>query len=441
MFRYFVSCVAAMSMLAPLIARAQLTPGTTGSVRGVFGGRPVAADRVTHQSTLTFDLLGGYDDNLFGDVEPESSAGSVQPRGFGGTASGSLRYRVGRSQTFVQTGGSAFVGRQAGQRGRLVGGDVQVSAATPVTRRIHLLGDVRAAYEPAYLFNVFPQPVDQDAFTPGSSPNQGQQRQRWLAANTSAALSGDWSVRQRTNVAYNRSLRRPLNSAGNDSNSQGAFASHIWNPRPSAGFDVSYSYNDNVQVNPSLLQRPVRFHTGAVGVQLTRRLSPARVFTLSARGGATRSTVQAAADAQRRNFWSPTGSATTRLRLTRAWDIGADANRTVTVLEGLTPEPFVNNSVAISTAVRLGPRATVSLSGASARGEALVTRAGSFDSTAASAHFQYAPWAYFAFVTSYDYYSYSLRDVDSIVPGFPATYNRHAVRVGLTLWLPLYGRF
>ncbi len=441
MLRFFVFCVAAMSTLAPVAARAQLTPGAPGAVRGLFGGRPPAADRVTHESALTFDLLGGYDDNQFSDVEPESPAGAAQPQGFGGTASGSLRYRVGRGQAFVQTAGIAFASRQAGQRERLIGGDLQLVAAVPITRKIRLLGDARAAYEPAYLFNVFAPADDPSAAPPGAGPSQGQQRQRWLAVNTAAALSGDWSVRQRTNVGYSRSLRRPLNGAGNDSNSQGAFALHTWNPKPSAGFDVSYSYDDNVQVSPSLLQRPVRFHTGAIGVQLTRRLSRARVLTLSARGGATRSTVQAAADAQRRNFWSPTGSAATRLGLTRAWDVGADVNRTVTVLEGLTPEPFVNNSASLNTAVRLGRRATVALSGGRARGEALVTRAGSFDSTVAGARLQYAPSGYFAFVTSYDYYSYSLLDVDSIVPGFPTNYNRHAVRVGFTLWLPLYGRF
>jgi hypothetical protein len=42
---------------------------------------------------------------------------------------------------------------------------------------------------------------------------------------------------------------------------------------------------------------------------------------------------------------------------------------------------------------------------------------------------------------SYSYYNHRLRDLTNIPVGFPNRFNRNAVNVGVTIWLPLYGSF
>ena len=44
-------------------------------------------------------------------------------------------------------------------------------------------------------------------------------------------------------------------------------------------------------------------------------------------------------------------------------------------------------------------------------------------------------------VAAYAYRTHAFRDLAEAPSSFPAEYGRHSVRVGLTMWLPLYGSY
>jgi hypothetical protein len=66
---------------------------------------------------------------------------------------------------------------------------------------------------------------------------------------------------------------------------------------------------------------------------------------------------------------------------------------------------------------------------------------GTYENYAGSVQLRYALSRVCATSVYYDYYIYDFQNVPDLPTNFLANFDRHAIRVGITLWLPLYGRY
>jgi hypothetical protein len=140
-------------------------------------------------------------------------------------------------------------------------------------------------------------------------------------------------------------------------------------------------------------------------------------------------------------YLAPSGSLQARVDLGRTWSLSADAHRDVTVLDGVTLQSFLTDVGSLWLGGGIGESWQVVLTGSFSRGAPHEGEIGSFESATGRAQLQYAFTSCCAVVGTYSYYSHLMRDVSSLAPGFPNRAENNAVRVGMTFWLPLYGRF
>ena len=66
---------------------------------------------------------------------------------------------------------------------------------------------------------------------------------------------------------------------------------------------------------------------------------------------------------------------------------------------------------------------------------------GDYNQTMVNAQASYGFGARVGLVAAYAYRTHGFRDLAEAPSSFPAEYGRHSVRVGLTMWLPLYGSY
>lgn len=437
------SCAAlsvALLMPAPLLAQQpQQPPGSTG---GLFGGyRSLDPNRTSQTLALTVDLSTGYDEN----VAPDSGGGPTPALdGRATTANAALRYWLGRTGRSIEANGRGFVNRQAFSAGNMVGGEATLRAAGLFGRRTGADAGFGVSYEPTFLFNGFGgllAPIEGEPAPPEVAPPQGVIEQRWIATQGSASVFRNWTSRQRMDVQFNLLHRRPTEGEGLNSRTYSAVARHAWSLRRSAGLQFSYGFTENQQGDATTSGLPLRTHTLEGGIRLERRVAPERSLVFVATGGSTYAHIERVGGVPAGEYFVPTVSTSARLDVSRTWNVAAEFNRDVTVLEGLTPEPFTGDVAGVRLAGQVGRRLALSIAGAFSRGEALVTRTGSYESLAgtASAQVYIARWC--SAFASYSYYEHRTTDVATLQPGFPSRYDRNSVRAGLTVWLPLYGTF
>jgi len=440
----FVVCGVMMGDVRPAWAQtATDPPRVTG---GLFGGRrpvdPNHPDRSSQQVTFDLDLAGGYDQNLGIDEGTLANSG-VQQSGAIGTANGEFGYRVGTSQNYLNSSARANTSFAAEGVQQLGAGEAQLQTAIRMGRRAALAAGVTLAYEPTYLFNAFGGLTTDtpDGVVPGASLTEGFTEQRWLAARGFGSVHRNWTPRQRTDVGYGQSQRKPVTGEGLDSNSRSASLRHDWSYRPTATLQFSYQYDENQQVGDTAEPLPLRTHRAVAGMHLEHRLGPNRAVAFNFAGGATRSRTRQTEETNSVEFTVPSGAGGIQLRLSERWSFSLDVNRSVTVLEGLSPQPFNTNAASLVAEARFGRSVLVNATGAYARGAASFGNTGAFQTSLASTELRYQVSRGWALTTVYSYYDHILSDVEAVQSGFPSRHRRNSVRLGVSIWLPLFGSF
>jgi hypothetical protein len=396
--------------------------------------RPLDPNRISQDLTLTMDVSSGYDFNS----EPLDT--QTPQSGYVTTVLAALRHRWGRAARNVESSGQAYVSHATVGVNQLKGATATVQGATDLGRRNGVTGSVLAAYEPMFLFDAFRVSVGpgETGAMPDVNPTQGITEQTWMAAHGSASLFRNWTSRQRMDIQYRSSQRHPTSGAGFASRSQLVSVLHDWNVRQNVGFQFSYRYDTHRQNDESGIGQPLRYQTAEIRMRLVRRVSPSRHLTASVGSGATHSWSQASTDDPPFEFVVPTVSASVRLELSRLWALAANINREVTVLDGITPEPFAADVASLRAEGIFASGLQIAVSGDYSRGESRTTRSGSFESAAGTVELQYSVTRYLGLSTRYAYYAHRLRGVSVLPEGFPTRYRRHLVLLGLTISLPLY---
>jgi hypothetical protein len=141
------------------------------------------------------------------------------------------------------------------------------------------------------------------------------------------------------------------------------------------------------------------------------------------------------------DYWAPSGEASVGLDLGRTWNVSADYRRVVTVLPELTTESFLTDAMIVSTRGLIGSRLELLLSARRDWSDANATGSqAALNNTSAGLEAQIALTRMLAATVTYALFDYDFDDVVDLPGGFQPRSRRNSVRVGLSLWLPLYGR-
>lgn len=433
--------VLAVTMLGSAAAQGiDRPPRATG---GIFAQRrTVNPTGPVQELSMLVDLYGGYDDNV---TEGGSFGGSLLPQAstYVGRAEAELRFRKARRERSFEALGRGYVNHASIDGSQFVGGELTAQGATGLGRRNGLNASLSVVNEPTFLFGAFgplAAQMEGQAVSDGA-PAQGVTNQRWLVGRAAVGLYRNLSTRQRLDLQYIGVQRRPLEGQGLESQSQGGLLRHDWRFSRDFAVQTSYQYDENTQSDPVGGSRPLRSHTANVGLRYARLLSRQRRFSAAAGGGAAQVRAFTSDTDARRDFTVPTAYGLARLDLGRTWGVQADGRRDVTILQGVSPEPFASNALALRLDGLLTERLQTGLSGAFSRGGAIVSNTGSFEAAGATAQVQFILARYASVFTTYRYYRFRLTDIATAPPGFPGRFDRNSVQLGVTLWLPLAGKF
>jgi hypothetical protein len=170
-------------------------------------------------------------------------------------------------------------------------------------------------------------------------------------------------------------------------------------------------------------------------------LTPSRRIAFSMGGGATLMNTISSMTSEPLSYTTPSGQASLRVDLTRSWNAAVDYARGLSVIEGVTLDSFVTDNVSLRAGGDLGSRGDLAASVSWVTGQAGAEGAGTYESYTSILQLQFALNRWMDTMASYTFYAYRLNGVTTITPGLVTNLDRHAIRVGLTFRLPVFGQY
>jgi hypothetical protein len=433
--------------LAASPAASQVLEPPPRAYRGLFGGGPPPDPARTRQEfTVAGNLLGGYDDNL---VPP--SVGNIlepYPSGYTGFWDAGVRYWLGRDLRSLELKGRGFMNtyRNVGI-GANYGGEQSIRARTTLGRRTELEVAEDFRYEPFFTLGLFGPIQGFDlSGTPDVNPTNAISERRSKSLYASTSVGHRWTRKTRTDfsVSFNKTTfdgiafdRQALAGAVSFEHSIGRTLGVVAAYRPS---------NSNFIDEPGG-ELPVISHTLDVGLNYRRRFTRTRALTWSFGAGPQRLTIGDAGSRVRiDDYWASSGYATMRWDIGRSWSVAGDYRRSVSVLEGVSPDPFLSN-VALVTAGGFPRRWLESVftvgysNGETPRRIDVASLPGKYDGVAATAQARIRLSRFWSALLSFNHYQYYLNAFASESLRVAPELHRNAVRVGITWSLPLVGSF
>ncbi|MPZ19855.1 MAG: hypothetical protein GEV06_18365 [Luteitalea sp.] len=449
--RFLIVLIASSVVVAiPASAAAQIQLPEQRDVYGIYGGYPrPRGERLRQELDLTVGLLGGYDDTVRpqGTVAPPVDV-RLQQSGYNGAANAALRYWRGRSDNWFSLQGRGYVnGYSALDIGASTGGEFSGQVHRTLGRRGALDLSQSVSSDPFFTFSSFSplEPIVGPGGTPDSnSPERGLFERRSWMTNSSVRLGTRLGRRDSANVSYNFSRRQFAGDDRGDNQAHRAGASYHRNFGRRHGFRASYQFSDRQFFDYDARERPATTHTIEGGPEFQKRLSPSRsMFFSFGLGGIHVETLSRGEEQQPLTYWKPFGQAAFRIDIARSWTLGTNYRRGVTLLEGVTSETYFTDTANVTLNGYLTRRVDVGFAGGFSQGRPRRGDDGEVDQLrtySASAQVRVALTRHAAIFSQYSYYRYQFTDPSSPAPGFPPTFDRNAVRVGVSLWVPLAGR-
>jgi hypothetical protein len=319
----------------------------------------------------------------------------------------------------------------------------QTHAAVPLGRRagLDIQGDV--AYQPTYLFNAFGSlaPQLEDGIVPGADLTQGFDEDRWLNYGGSGRIHRDWTPRQRTVISYSASQREGIEPRRSVSSLQSSDVRHDWSYRQRATVWAGYQFDRNLEYENVADLEPILTHRARIGMSLQKTFPRRRSISFSFGGGATQSRTRATLTSGPVDFVVPSGQAGVQSQFAGSWSWSVDANRDVTMLEGLSPRPFITDAGNVALHGQLGRNVEFVSSAAYSHGVANDGTTGEFETIVGNARLHFTVSRVFGVTTSYGFYGHQLFDLPELAFRLAPRQRRHSLRVIFNLWLPLFGTF
>ncbi len=451
--------VAITAAAAP--ARAQIVDSPPGAIKGLFG---VGSGPNSSPISLTIDLDGGYDENVLPDdtASGESGTGGTGPRaeelvaftsGYVSTAAATLTMKRGTADRYLLAAGSGAISQQQAAKGspfyRLRRSEGSLQAATGLGRRAGVSLGVQASYEPTFAFGTFDSLERNSGFenpiettvSPTADLTLTLTPQQWFARRVEGGLYRNATSRQRTRLDYSGFWFRPVSGPGFESRTDSASLTHRWNASPTRGLELIYRYDRNTQSFDGLAEPAVNFQTAEGRYQFQRRLTPRRTVGFMFGGGVVAVGGGAPGEGRSGQQLLPLVSGSLRLNFVPDWGVALSARHDVSILNGLSADAFESDAVTLTVEGQAWGRVAMGVTGGYAVGRASLSNTGQFDQTVVNARVRYAFGPRVGLVVGYVYTDQVFRDVVSARSAFPARLGRNSVRVGLTMWLPLFGSF
>jgi hypothetical protein len=391
---------------------------------------------IRSELSLAASVLGGYDDNLTRGLGPGVGMGrTAMASGSSLFADATLGYLRGNRDRSIRLGSTGTLQHYPKYLDRpAAGGSGAVEAMTSIGRGASVRASERVGYDP--FFNVFQQAGGAPPGVEQGSPGAELYERRSLNSTSAASLDRRWGDANATTLSYSYRLQRFTDGDRGDSDAHTAGASHRLRLSSSTTARASYRYVDRqYSAWRAGDERRIREHRVEAGPEIATDLSRRRSLHLSLLGGATR------VEAPGYETWLPTGSADLTLGLTPDCALQAAYRRDFSLLGGVTDEVYTTDTASVSLNGPVGWRASFRLAGTYANWK--TPAASGLDETldvwGGSMQLQVALTRALALTGSYHYYYHRYSDPGALPPGFPAEFDRHAVRAGLTLLLPLAG--
>ena len=444
----FIGFLVFLASGAATLVGAQVSERPRQTVRGLFGGsRTTDPTRSRQELTLTADMLGGYDDNL----NPQGGGGLEdllvpQQSGYTGFGDISLRYWRGQASRSLTIDGRGY-GTYYSINGidPALGANLNVEAATDFARKNRLEVSQNVSSEPFIELGAYaPITADVGADAPDANPTNGLGPRRSWSMSSTASYSRRWTPRRVTSMTYNYMRRDYDDNFGYDNWTHTAQAGYEHGLSRGVSLLTSYQFADAVYVDTGGNETPMRDQSITTSYQHEKRFSATRTLSFAAGVGATHSTTISSITRQERKYWAPNGHGTVRFDIGRSWNVSGDYRRALTGLDGISPLAFYTNAaMGWVGGFLLGRRLDVMLSAAYAEGQAGEGQdeVGQYRSYNLGLQLRSAISSWCATVVNYSFYDYKLAEVANLPAGFPTGFSRHALRVGLSVSLPLYGEY
>lgn len=412
----------------------------SNSPRGSFEEQRPSRDPgpVRQDISLATNIQGGYDDNLTAGLGAGGGS-SVNPNAMasGGTAVMDTAlnfFRGNRRQSFRADTGANVTGYPGYMRRPGVGGNVSVAGTTTLGQLLNLSVSERASYEP--YFSVLPT----GAITQVPTVADLYMR-RSASSNTSVTLEERWSRSNWTSLSYSYNLRSYTDGAYG--NSTGHTASASYRGRVAGWMRVrgDYRFEDRENGQTDGFTMPTRIHRVEIGPEFETVFSRRRSLSFSFTGGAAR--MESVVPKTREPYQAtvPVGRASGTFRFSPTWSLEGSFGREFQQLYGVTNNMYATDTGSLSFGGLIGLRTNVRVGGNySNMNTAYVPGVdermriyGGFLSV------RLAITEMLAATANYYYYQHVYSDPSALPSGFPPKYNRNAVRVGLSLFVPLSG--
>jgi hypothetical protein len=137
----------------------------------------------------------------------------------------------------------------------------------------------------------------------------------------------------------------------------------------------------------------------------------------------------------------PSGFASMRVDWARSWSMWVDYSRRVSVIEGLTVEPFTTDALMVRAGGLVQRRIELVLLGSYANGQAAPDSTGQFDTYSGGTQLRFFTGPRYSFLLSHTFYAHRLAEVATMPEGVVNRINQNIIRVGFTMDFPLYGRY
>ena len=422
----------------------QRTPARRPSSRapGLFEENRISRqpESTRRELTLTANMLGGYDDNLTaglgtgdGTVPAAAVSGSAQ------YADASLTYFRGNASRSILLGSNGNLRMYPGYIERpAAGGAAVIEATTALGRKQTLTVAQRVSYEPLFNAVSFVANTQLPGIDP-TVPIAGLFERQSFNSSSLAAIDRRWSRRDSTRLTYSYAAQQFDNPYG-ENTLHNLTAEYRRRMSRGVRMRAGYGYVNGENTDHLGIMRPNLQHTVEGGPEIETALSRRRRLTLSLAGGAAYvDAIGSAGDAYQ--FWTPIASATATLDLSPRWNLAGGYRRSFSVLQGLTSDLYTTDTAELSVGGLLSARTDLRLFGSFANGLTPVASgvADDFRIYGAAAQLRVALSATVATTVAYYFYKHRYSNPGALPAGFPAEYDRNAVRIGLTVWIPLAG--
>lgn len=406
----------------------------------------------TRQTLLfTANVLGGYDDNLTAGLGTGTGLSpSAMTSGYTSSLDGTLDYRRGNAHNDLRIGTTGNLMAYPGYIDTPAAGVAgSMGGKTTVGRRLTFDAGGRVGYEP--FFNAFsagmgtPLPPESGP----STPVAGLFERRSVNSNARVGMDTRLTRRDSAEMSYAFTSQAFLDDdvdeaaatfGAGDSLSQTVGAGYRRVVSRSVRITTDYQYADisyDASLGASMSTRSHRVEGGTSVEHAVARGE--RSITWSVSGGAAR--VEALTSAERAPYaaWLPVGSASLTVPFSPTAFVEARYRREFNLFQGVTDDVYATDTAALATSFDVAPRTNLRLVGSFSSWK--TPTASGVDDTfkvyGAGTQLRVLLTDSVGLTAAYYYYQHQYSNPAGLPEGFPASYDRNAVRVGLTFLLPV----